>query len=99
MTDLSKPQMAFDMSANQVPSFAPSVEELSHTDAEICHYHHLFTHAECVVYLQELQQATPWKQERIKLFGKVVDIPRLTAWYGDAGTIYSYSGITVQPEP
>ena len=25
--------------------------------------------------------------------------PRLTAWYGDAGAAYSYSGITMQPMP
>ena len=25
--------------------------------------------------------------------------PRLTAWYGDAGIAYRYSGITMQPEP
>jgi alkylated DNA repair dioxygenase AlkB len=26
-------------------------------------------------------------------------LPRLTAWYGDAGKSYSYSGLTVHPEP
>ncbi len=40
-----------------------------------------------------------WKQEPIKIFGKPVMQPRLTAWYGDMGKVYSYSGITMQPLP
>jgi alkylated DNA repair dioxygenase AlkB len=35
----------------------------------------------------------PWRQNQIKLFGKVHDEPRLTQLYGDAGTSYGYSGI------
>ncbi len=33
------------------------------------------------------------------MFGKEVMQPRLTAWYGDSGKGYSYSGITMQPTP
>lgn len=40
-----------------------------------------------------------WKQEPIVIFGKRVMQPRLTAWHGDAGIAYRYSGITMQPEP
>jgi alkylated DNA repair dioxygenase AlkB len=43
--------------------------------------------------LNEIQ----WKQEPIKIFGKEVMQPRLTAWYGDIDKPYSYSGITMQP--
>ena len=35
-----------------------------------------------------------WQQERFMLFGKLVTAPRLTAWYGEAGTAYRYSGVT-----
>lgn len=47
--------------------------------------------------LNELLNNIAWKQEPIKIFGKQVMQPRLTAWYGDAGKQYSYSGITMQP--
>ena len=40
-----------------------------------------------------------WQQDRIKIFGKQVDLPRLTAWYGDEGKPYKYSGITMNPNP
>ncbi len=49
--------------------------------------------------LQDLLTNINWKQEPIKIFGKPVMQPRLTAWYGNTGKVYSYSGITMQPLP
>ena len=40
-----------------------------------------------------------WKQQSLKMFGRQIDLPRLTAWYGDVGASYSYSGIESEPEP
>jgi len=34
-----------------------------------------------------------WKQDRIKLYGRDIRLPRLTSWYGDSGKVYIYSGI------
>jgi len=33
-----------------------------------------------------------WQQESLHLFGRTVAVPRLLAWYGDAGLNYRYSG-------
>lgn len=44
-----------------------------------------------------LIESVPWKQEPIKIFGKELMQPRLTAWYGDQDTAYSYSGIVMEP--
>lgn len=38
-----------------------------------------------------------WQQEHIRLYGKCIPLPRLTAWYGDSGRSYTYSGITSRP--
>lgn len=38
-----------------------------------------------------------WRQESLKLYGKAIPLPRLTAWYGDAGAAYTYSGIKSEP--
>lgn len=38
-----------------------------------------------------------WKQDNIKLYGKTIPLPRLTAWYGDPGKSYTYSGIASRP--
>ncbi len=39
-----------------------------------------------------------WQRDDIKMYGKTITLPRLTAWYGDAGKSYTYSGITSQPQ-
>lgn len=42
---------------------------------------------------------TPWQQEAVVIAGRHVLQPRLTAWYGDEGASYTYSGLTVHPLP
>jgi alkylated DNA repair dioxygenase AlkB len=54
---------------------------------------------EAIALFQNLLNNTAWKQEDILLFGKTHKIPRLQAWYGDKGTDYSYSGISLDPIP
>lgn len=40
-----------------------------------------------------------WKQDWIKFYGRRSPLPRLTAWYGDEGKSYTYSGIKSEPSP
>jgi alkylated DNA repair dioxygenase AlkB len=40
-----------------------------------------------------------WQQEHIRIMGKTIPLPRLTAWYGDEGRYYTYSGITMPAAP
>jgi alkylated DNA repair dioxygenase AlkB len=42
---------------------------------------------------------TIWKQESIKIYGRSVLYPRLTAWYGDNLTAYQFSGTKFFPHP
>ncbi|MDF7812743.1 alpha-ketoglutarate-dependent dioxygenase AlkB [Hymenobacter sp. YC55] len=49
--------------------------------------------------LEELTNTIAWRHEPIKLFGKEVMQPRLTAWHGDPTARYSYSGIALDPQP
>lgn len=55
----------------------------------------LYSKEEADDYYQKLLVEIKWKQEPIKIFGKEVLQPRLTAWYADKGKVYSYSGITM----
>ncbi|ASC73576.1 hypothetical protein XM38_045450 [Halomicronema hongdechloris C2206] len=48
---------------------------------------------------EHLQQTIPWRQDWISLYGKRHPLPRLTAWYGDPGAAYTYSGIAMAPQP
>lgn len=47
---------------------------------------------------RRLLDEVAWTQERITMFGRVMDIARLTAWYGDPGRTYTYSGIALTPQ-
>ena len=39
-----------------------------------------------------------WRQERIVVYGKQLDVPRLSAWFSDVGHTYTYSGIVHEPQ-
>lgn len=49
--------------------------------------------------LTELIHTIPWRQDWITVYGRSLPQPRLTAWYGDPGKSYTYSGITLIPMP
>ena len=49
--------------------------------------------------LADLDETTVWRQETIRMYGKTLPVPRLTAWYGDADKAYTYSKIEMHPEP
>lgn len=49
--------------------------------------------------LRELIERTPWRSEVITLMGKQYQQPRLTAWFGDPGARYTYSGLSLEPMP
>lgn len=49
--------------------------------------------------MQLLTKNIQWRSDKIQMYGKLLDQPRLTAWYGDFGTTYTYSKIQMKPEP
>lgn len=68
-------------------------------EAEVALFPEFFPVNESDLFFQKLLNQTKWRQEKIRVYGKHLDLPRLTAWYGDPGKSYSYSGISMQPEP
>jgi alkylated DNA repair dioxygenase AlkB len=60
---------------------------------------HFLPSEEAADLLGHLVHNIDWRQEEMKMFGKVVPFPRLTAWYGDPEASYRYSGTTFQPTP
>ncbi|MFZ2007839.1 MAG: alpha-ketoglutarate-dependent dioxygenase AlkB [Stellaceae bacterium] len=49
--------------------------------------------------LERLIAEIPWRCEEVVMWGRRLPQPRLTAWYGDAGASYAYSGIQLHPLP
>ena len=68
-------------------------------DGDVIYYPACFTPQESDHYWQALTDGIAWRQVSIKLFNKEIPQPRLTAWYGDAGAIYTYSNLTNHPLP
>ena len=75
------------------------LERLAVPDADLHFMHGFYPPDECAGLLAALLEQTPWRQERIEVWGKVHDQPRLTSWHGDPGTRYTYSGITLDTCP
>jgi len=49
--------------------------------------------------LDSLAGKLAWQVHKIFVYGRWVEQPRLTAWYGDPGRDYLYSGIALTPTP
>lgn len=49
--------------------------------------------------LVQLKLSLPWSQHRVRLFGRELPSPRLSAWIGDPGASYRYSGVVHSPLP
>jgi alkylated DNA repair dioxygenase AlkB len=46
-----------------------------------------------------LRTKVTWHQDHLKMFGKLIPVPRLEAWVADEGLDYTYSGIHHDPDP
>lgn len=66
-------------------------------DGEAFLFPDFFSDEESNSLFKALANNIAWKQEPIKIMGKEIMQPRLTAWYGDNGKSYKYSGITMHP--
>ena len=74
-------------------------QQLNMPDGAVTYFPHCFSPPESDHYLHALTDSIAWRQESIKLFAKEIPQPRLTAWYGDEGAIYTYSNLTNHPLP
>ena len=68
-------------------------------DADIWYFPKFLNEASADNYFEHLLNTVNWRQDSIRVFGKVYEQPRLTALYGNNGKAYSYSNITMQPLP
>jgi len=91
-----------DLFGNPVPgknSGSPKEGLLEIKNGEYIFYPHFFSKEESDLLLKSLRATIEWKQESMNMYGKRIDFPRLTAWYGNNDKPYSFSGITLQPLP
>jgi alkylated DNA repair dioxygenase AlkB len=59
----------------------------------------IFSKQESLALMHGFIKNVPWQQRTVAMYGKLIVTPRLTAWYGDAGTGYTFSGTKFDPLP
>jgi alkylated DNA repair dioxygenase AlkB len=74
-------------------------ERIPMPDADVFYLDRLMLGQTDAQLLQRLIAEVPWRSEEVVMWGRRVPQPRLTAWYGDAGASYAYSGIQLHPLP
>ncbi len=72
--------------------FSDDIVEINLPQAKLIFIEHFFKKEEADALLSDLTENIHWEQGEIMMFGKKVLEPRLTAWYGDEGKEYTYSG-------
>ncbi len=82
---------------------ADSVERAWQTveasDAELRYCPALFDADQADRLLAALLDTTAWEQHVIRMGARRIPCPRLSAWYGDPGARYTYSGLSLEPAP
>ena len=68
-------------------------------DAEVFYLDRLELEQPDMEILCSLIAEIPWRSEEVAMWGRKIPQPRLTAWHGDAGSVYAYSGIELHPAP
>jgi len=74
-------------------------EVLEAPDAELWIDRDFLAPADAARWMVRLRDGLPWRQEEIRMYGKVHPVPRLSCWLGEDGHTYRYSGIEHHPEP
>ena len=68
------------------------------TNADILYFPDFLTSEETEYFYHYLLKTLKWEQYSIKIFGKKIPQPRLTALYAKNLAPYTYSGLTLHPD-
>jgi len=68
-------------------------------DSDITYFSNFMENKEATACFEKLKSSVPWRQDEIRVYGKIYPQPRLTALYGNNDRSYTYSGIVMKPLP
>jgi alkylated DNA repair dioxygenase AlkB len=68
-------------------------------DADVVYHARCFDAPDADRLFDALRTGVAWHQDHIRIHGRELPVPRLTAWHGDVDRVYSYSGIDLAPRP
>jgi alkylated DNA repair dioxygenase AlkB len=93
MNSVAPAQFGFDFAESPAVSARP----IYLPDGEALAFDAFFEKDESRRIFNRLHSETSWQQDYLTIYGKEVPLPRLTAWYGDKGSKYTYSNISMWP--
>lgn len=73
--------------AEQIP-----LQRLDWPDGDFVYLERLWDGPAGEALFAQLRDTVDWRQHQVRLFGRELPAPRLSAWYGDDGVEYGYSG-------
>jgi len=73
--------------------------DLNLPDSTLLYYPNFYSAEKADELFNELLDGINWKEEQIKVFGKLHWQPRLTAFYANNTNTYSYSSLKMEPNP
>ena len=68
-------------------------------NGQLSFYRNFLTKEKADFYYEKIYQETPWKEDKITVFGKTYDQPRLTSLHALHSKPYKYSNLTLYPNP
>lgn len=77
----------------------PVVIEIPLEHGEVLLMEEFLNPVEASELFHHLRDTIEWGQEYLTIYGKVHPFPRQTAWYGDEGAVFTYSGKKFNPFP
>lgn len=84
---------------NQLGMFNTAHQNILPFDGEVYLYPNFFEEEGVYEIFEQLKHTILWKQDKMKIYGKMVNFPRLTSWYADGDQTYTYSGVVNTPIP
>ena len=68
-------------------------------DADVRYQRHWLAPSTADALMSALVKEIPWSQHRVRIFGRDLPSPRLSAWMGDPDASYTYSRVRHDPLP
>jgi alkylated DNA repair dioxygenase AlkB len=88
-----------DLFDDQQAPTSTTPEPIPMVDADVRFVQGFYRQPLSMQYMNSLLDEIQWREEKIRLWGKEYLQPRLSAWYGNDGSRYAYSGIVLDPHP
>ena len=77
----------------------PDLSNLAPYDGQLYWLPGFYSSQQADLHFEHLKEHIAWQTERLFLFGRWLEVPRLMAWYGDSNAEYRYSNVTHSPLP